>query len=197
MIFLIGGVPRVGKSVLASLILERDHIPIVSTDVIRNLLDFSPTKLGITQMDESERSNVFFPYLLQFLKILQNRYPSYVVEGDIFTPKQVAVLREEITLRCCFMGVSHISVEDIIKTDARLDWIEKLSVEERAKLSPAILQGNWVSRMLPAEQAMIPDKLIAQSQLLKSEARTYSFSYFDIYPDREKALEAAYTFLTD
>ncbi len=195
MIYLIGGTTRVGKSTLASIILERKKIAIISTDVIRNLLDFSPTKLGITELEEEKRPEAFAPYFLQLLKILQNRYPNYVVEGDIFTPEQVASIQDRITLKCCFLGASKVTVEDLINVDPRRDWISNLSTEEKAKLSDSIVQGNWVSRLSPEEQAKIPDQIMHRSEILRNESQEYGFPYFDIYPDRQKALENAYAAL--
>lgn len=171
MIYLIGGVPKVGKSTFASLILERDNISCISTDVIRNLLDFSPTKLGFLQLEVSKRPEVFFPYFLQFLKILQNKYPNYVVEGDIFTPSQVASIQERITLKCCFLGTSSITIEDITEKDPN---------------------PNWVNKLPPEDQAEVPEQLIQLSRVFESEASKYNFPYFNIYPDRQKSFESAY-----
>jgi len=195
MIYLIGGPPRCGKTTLASIILERKGVSCISTDVIRNLLDFSPTKLGFLQLEEDKRPEAFFPYFLQFLKILQNRYPHYVVEGDIFTPEQIASLQEKITLKCCFLGMSEVTVEDLKKTHPRLDWIGKLPPDEKVKLTKSITEGNWVNRLSPEEQEKVPQQLMDTSNWFKAESVKYHFSYFDIYPDQDKALEAAYTAL--
>jgi len=197
MIYLIGGTTRVGKSTLAAIILERKKISSISTDVIRNLLDFSPTKLGFLQLEEDKRPAAFAPYFLQFLKILQNRYPHYVVEGDIFTPEQVAALQDRITLKCCFLGMSNPTIENLTKTDPRLNWISNLSPEEKGKLSESIVKGNWVSRLSPEEQAKIPDQVMQRSEIFRDESQKHGFPYFDIYPDREKSLESAYSVLVE
>ena len=196
MIYLIGGPPRCGKSTLASIILERKGVSCISTDVIRNFLDFSPTKLGFLQLEEDKRPEAFFPYFLQFLKILQNRYPDYVVEGDIFTPQQITTLQEKITFKCCFLGMCEITVENLKKTPPRLDWISKLPADEKAKLSRSITEGNWVSRLSPEEQEKVPQQLIDTSSWYKTESLKHHFPYFDIYPNQEKALESAYAALT-
>lgn len=171
MIYLIGGTPRVGKSTLAAIILERDHISSLSTDVIRNLIDYSPTKVGIKDTELHKQSEAFFPYFLQLLKILQNKYSDYVIEGDLFSPEQVASIQERIQLKCCFIGTSNISLEDLKKLDSKLDWVSKFSPEEQSKL---------------------PAQFIERSKATKEESAKYGFSYFDIYPDRQGALESAY-----
>lgn len=171
MIYLIGGAPRVGKSTLASMILERNHISSISTDVLRNVLDYSPLKIGIKDLEQNKRSETFFPYFLQLLKILQNKYPNYVVEGDLFTPQQIDSIKERIGLKCCFLGTSNITLEDVKKIDEKLDWVSKMSEEDQNKL---------------------PEYFIKRSKEVESEALKFHFPYFDIYPDRNFALESAY-----
>ncbi len=171
MIYFIGGTPRVGKSTLASLILERNRISILSTDVIRNLIDFSPTKVGIKDLSVDKKSEVFFPYFLQLVKILQNKYSDYVIEGDLFTPEQLSTMQEQIKFKCCFLGTSNITLEDLKKIKTEHDWVSKFTQDEQEKL---------------------PKHFIQRSAVTKGEAEKYNFLYFDIYPDRDKAIDAAY-----
>lgn len=171
MIYLIGGSARVGKSTLASFILERNNISNISTDVLRNLLDFSPAKVGIKDLDEKEKVEVFFPYFLQFLKIIQNKYTDFVVEGDLFTPEQIASILDKIEVRCCFLGTSHITLEDLKKIDSKLDW---------------------VSRLEPEKQEKLPQYFVHKSKKIEEDSAKYDFPYFDIYPNRLETLELAY-----
>lgn len=171
MIYLIGGTPRVGKSTLASLILERNKISVLSTDVIRNFIDFSPSKVGIKDLSVKEKPEVFFPYFVQLLKILQNKYSDYVVEGDLFTPEQLSNIEEQIQFKCCFLGTSNITLLDLKKIKTEHDWVSKFPEEAQEKL---------------------PKEFMQRSEMTKKEAQKYSFPYFDIYPDRDGAIEAAY-----
>lgn len=174
MIYLIGGTARVGKSTLASLILERNRISNISTDVLRNLLDFSPTKVGINDLREDQKTEAFFPYFLQFLKIIQNKYTDYVVEGNLFTPEQAAFIQDKIQIKCCFLGTSNITLDDLKKIDINLDWVSKLEPEKQEKL---------------------PEYFIKKSKITSEEAAKYNFPYFDIYPNRQEALKSAYEVL--
>lgn len=171
MIYLIGGIPRVGKSTIASLLLEKNNISCISTDVIRNLLDYSPTKVGINDLEVGKKSEAFFPYFSQLLHILKNKYPNYVVEGDLFTPEQVSIIQKEIDLKCVFIGASTLTLEDLKHTDSKLDWVSKMSEEVQARL---------------------PEKFIERSKVVEAEAVKYNFPYFDISPGRTQALESAY-----
>ncbi|MEI6478382.1 MAG: hypothetical protein WCO52_05350 [bacterium] len=174
MIYLIGGTTRTGKSTIGSRILERNSISCISTDIIRNLLAFGPTKLQILDLEWGERQEVFFPYLVQFLKILRNKYEDYAVEGDIFTPAQIASIRDEIPLKCCFLGTSHITLDELLNLDEGPGWVGELS---------------------PEEQAKVPDQLTGWSKMFEDEAKKHGFPYFDIHPDQEKALDTAYSTL--
>lgn len=171
MIYLIGGTPRVGKSTLAALILERNNISSISTDVLRNLLDYSPLKVGIKDIELNKQPDSFFPYFLTLLHILQNKYPNYVIDGDLFIPQQIDSIKEKINLKCVFLGASNIVLDDLKKINSKLDWVSKMSPEEQTKL---------------------PEQFIKRSKLIEAEAKKYNFPYFDIYPDRGAALESAY-----
>ncbi|MCX6755434.1 MAG: hypothetical protein NT068_02760 [Candidatus Nomurabacteria bacterium] len=171
MIYLIGGTPRVGKSTLSSLILERNNISVLSTDVIRNLIDFAPTKVGIKDLPVKEKSEAFFPYFLQLLKILQNKYTDYVIEGDLFTPEQLSTIQEQIQFKCCFLGTSNITLDDLKNVKTEHDWVSKFPEKVQQKL---------------------PQQFMERSAITKVEAEKCNFPYFDIYPDRDKSIEAAY-----
>src|SRR4051812_1174821 len=134
MIYLIGGVPRTGKSRLAALMLQRNLISCISTDVLRNFLDHSPAKVGIGEAELAKRPEAFAPYLYTFLRILQNKYEDYVVEGDIFTPEQVKVLQEKVALKCVFLGFSEVTLQDLRHRGATADWVARLSEAEQGEL---------------------------------------------------------------
>lgn len=174
MLYLIGGTARVGKTTLASRILERKSISTISTDVWRNVLDSTPPGLGLEGKTREQQLGLFFPYFFRMLKCLNNKYPDYVVEGDLFTPEQIVSLGNEIDLKCVFLGSSHITLGDLKKIESNLDWVSKLP---------------------PEKQETIPQELMKRSTFFKTEAEKYNFPYFDIYPDREKALDDAYNIL--
>ena len=171
MIYLIGGIPTAGKSSLAALILERHQIPIISTDVIRNFLDFSPTKLGILGLLEEQQAEAFYPYLYKYVRILENHYPDYVVEGDIFTPEQVIELQKKINLKCCFLGMSGF-----------------------APTRP-FGDSRWANNLSPEEQQTLPEKLTNRSENLQRSAASHHLPYIDVFPDKKAALEKAYASL--
>ncbi len=178
MIYLIGGVPRVGKTTLAKLLLQRKGIPFVPTDTLAHTLTHMYPQLGIQFGKEGAWENIpdqFYPFLKSFVHGVKYHISDYTVEGDAFFPAHAQkLIEEEKDIRCCFLGASSITLEDIRKY-AFDDWVGDLP-EKRQKEIPA-----WI---------------MEKSLMLKAESEKRGIPYFDMAIDREKTLEAAYQFLT-
>ena len=182
MLYLIGGVPRVGKSTLANLILERNKISYVETDWIVSMLLFAAPQLGIkyatefTKEEYIKKAENFFPYPYQFIKYNQPVVEKYIIEGDIFLPQHVSVLQKEFEVRVCFLGTSNLKPDTLLNNPSKNDWwIKKLSKEQLNEVC------KWI---------------VAISNFLEKECKSYSLPYFDLSMDYQKTLEKAYTYLT-
>lgn len=171
MIYLIGGAYRIGKTTLSRRILREKGIPYISTDLLRNSLY---TFLGRPFPEKwDDRPEEFFPYLKDFIRRCENKYPEgVVIEGDIFLPQQISQIKNN-NIKCCFLGASNITVDQIKDSDPT----------------------NWVNYKSPEEQEYLPQGIMRISNIYKEESEKYGFIYFDIYPDREGALKAAYDYL--
>lgn len=182
MLYLIGGAPRVGKSTLANLILEKNKIAYVDTDWIVHMLMFAAPQLGVkvfTKLNEDEfRSKAikFYPFLYQFVKYNQPVIEQYVIEGDSFLPEHVSKLQKEFHIKACFLGSSNLQSEILLNNPSRNNWIKKLTLKQLNDLC------NWIMGM---------------SNFLKKECSLYKITYFDIsknYPDQ---IKKAYQYLLD
>lgn len=70
MIYLIGGVPRVGKTTLAKLILERKGVPFVPADTLAHTLTHVYPQLGVRFGQEGAWESIpekFYPFLKSFV----------------------------------------------------------------------------------------------------------------------------------
>ncbi len=171
MIYLIGGVARVGKTTLSRRMLEENKIPYIPADLLRNsLYHYLNKDLGKWE----DRPEFFFPYLSDFIKRSKNKYhfDGCVIEGDIFLPEQIASLPQE-GMKCIFLGTGNITLEQIMDND--LD--------------------SWVHTMDPENRKGLAEGLMRKSKMFKAEAEKHGFAYFDIYPDRDAALKAAKDYL--
>jgi hypothetical protein len=171
MIYLIGGAPRVGKTTLSRMIMERKGIPFLSTDVIRDAVDKAYPQLGLMDAEWEKRPSAFFPLFVSLARFAQYAQPNHVIEGDIFLPKQVKLLSHHMDVKCLFLGTSNVQLSGL-----------KINTH-----------NDWVSGLPRREQAALPQKIISVSEMFKTEAEKYKIPYFDLSADRAAKLEEAYS----
>ena len=116
MIYIIGGAPRAGKSVLGQQVSANLKIGWISTDLLMDLLrvknddgikaewNASPEAIQAT----AER---FFPYLERFVWGVSSMAESYMIEGVDFLPAQVRQLSKQHQIRSVFVGCSEMTLE--------------------------------------------------------------------------------------
>lgn len=181
MLYLIGGVPRIGKSTLANLILEREKIAYVDTDWIVHMLMYAAPALGIkaySEFNEHEFKNKavnFYPYLYQFIKHNQPVVEKYVIEGDVFLPQHISKLVQKFEVKACFLGTSELKPEILLNNPSKNDWwIKKLNTQELEDLC------EWIMDM---------------SKFLQKECDLYKITYFDLATNHREQIERAYRYL--
>ncbi len=116
MIYLIGGAPRVGKSMLAQRLASRLQIGWISTDILYDVLRFKHEDGGKTEWNAdpdaiTATAEWFFPYLQRFVWGVNDMAENYVIEGVSFLPAQMARLASEFPVRTLFLGCSNMSLE--------------------------------------------------------------------------------------
>jgi hypothetical protein len=174
MIYLIGGMPRVGKSTLAKMILERDGISWMPLDTIREMLNKTVPERSIMAGSDwwPSHHKKFFPFLRELVRVSET---SFTYEGDSFLPHHAAQLASESGVRTCFLGVSHLDVTTMKDHPGLNDWVQDLSEEELTKL---------------------PDWIVSQSLQYEAECKKLGVQYFDVSGSgRETAIEKAYAYL--
>lgn len=181
MLYLIGGIPRVGKSNLANLILERNKIAYIDTDWIIHMLMFAAPQLEVkvfTELNEDKFKNKainFYPFLYQFVKYNQPVVENYLIEGDSFLPEHVLALQKEFQVKACFLGSSNLQPETLLNNPSKNDWwIKKLSQKQLSDLC------EWVQDM---------------SSFLEKECSLYKITYFDVAINYKEQIEKAYQYL--
>lgn len=183
MIYLIGGVPRIGKSTLASRILERDKIAYVDTDWIVHMLMYAAPQAGVKTYTDfnliefKNKAEKFYPFLYQFIKHNQPVVENYVIEGDSFLPEHVSLLQKEFNIKACFLGSSNLKPETLLNNPSKNDWwIKKMSSQQLSDLC------NWIMDM---------------SSFLEKECSLYKITYFDVAINYREQIEKAYNYLLD
>ena len=116
MIYLIGGAPRVGKSILAQRLASRLKIGWISTDILYDVLRFKSDDAGKNEWNAdpdaiAATAEWFFPYLQRFVWGVNSMAEHYVIEGVSILPAQAARLASEFPVRVVFLGCSNMSLE--------------------------------------------------------------------------------------
>ena len=114
MIYLIGGSPRTGKSILTQRFAAKQNIGWVSTDMIVSMLmkvadkqpewDASPAAI-------TARCEWFFPYFADFVWRVSGMTENYLIEGVDFLPTQVAQLMKNYPIKSVFLGCSQMTLQ--------------------------------------------------------------------------------------
>ena len=116
MIYLVGGAPRAGKSVLAQRVSAKLRIGWISTDVLRELLalrDAERTKAEWNATPEmiAGKAEKFYPYLERFVWGISSLADNYLIEGVELLPSQVMTLSAQYQVRSVFLGCSEMTME--------------------------------------------------------------------------------------
>lgn len=171
MIYLVGGAPRAGKSLLGQRVAARLNIGWVATDALRSLLKDE----GASDWDASPRAIAataewFFPHLSRFVRGMRSLAEHYLIEGVHFLPKQAAELAREQAVRSVFLGCSGLTLELFDAFPGR---------------SP-----GYTSLPLAIKQRIVGD-LPAWSELVARQAAMFGRSYVDTSGDFAARLSEA------
>jgi hypothetical protein len=167
MIYLIGGAPRVGKSILSQRIAARLRIGWISTDLLVEMLrvnnsaeqkvEWNADPAAITAVADS-----FMPYLERFIWGVNSMSESYIIEGVSFLPSQVAQLSGKYPISAIFLGCSKITLEQFDQFPGRSPGYSFLPVVERRQIVQDV--PRW-------------------SEFIRQEAARFSYTYIDMAGD--------------
>lgn len=167
MIYLIGGAPRTGKSLLGQQVAVTLQSSWLSTDVLNDLLrvrndeepkaEWNAAPTAITANAES-----FFPYLARFIWGVSSLADSYVIDGVDFLPAQVAQLATQYPLRALFLGCSQMTLDRFDRFPGRSQGYANLPEAMRRQIVHDV--PRW-------------------SEFIRQEASRFGYRYLDMSDD--------------
>jgi len=180
MIYLIGGAPRSGKSILCQQIASNLKIGWISTDLLMEILrvkNEAGVKTEWNAAPEAIAANAewFFPYLERFVWGVSSLAESYVIEGVDFLPVQVARLPSQHLIHPVFLGRSSMTLEQFDQFPGR----------SRGYASLPEAMRRQIVRDVPLWSAFI-----------QQEAERFGYQYVDMtdgFPARLNQAEAVLT----
>lgn len=115
MIYLIGGAPRVGKSILCQQLAAKLNVGWISTDVLMEVLrvkfsDGMTHEWDATPGAITATAEWFFPCLERFVWGISSMAEHYVIEGVNFLPAQAEQLSTRFAIRALFLGCSQMTL---------------------------------------------------------------------------------------
>lgn len=163
MIYLIGGVPRSGKTTFAGKLREQLNISHIELDLIKNSIERSYPDLNSKRVDRAEQ-------FLEFTKGLINQYQYYkkdvIIEGTNVSPAFVSSIENQNQLLTTFVGYPKTSVT------LKLTEIRKYASEE-----------DWTRKRSDDELTPLIEKYISESKVLEIESKDYDFDFLDTSDD--------------
>ena len=180
MIYLIGGAPRAGKSVLAQQVSAHLGIGWVSTDLLMTLLKSKNVAGAKAEWDATPEAIAaaaewFFPCLEGFVWGANSMADSYVIEGVDFLPKQITHLSARYPLRSVFLGCSTMTLDRFDRFPGRSRGYAALPTEVRSRFAQDI--PRW-------------------SEFIRQEAGRFGCTYIDMSDDFPSRLSEAEVLLT-
>jgi 2-phosphoglycerate kinase len=180
MFYLIGGAPRVGKTILGQRVTAQLMIGWISTDLLEDLLRFMKVpgqKTAWNAAPEAIQADAdwFFPVLERFLWGVNSMAESYVIEGVDFLPAHVARLAERFPVRSVFLGCSSMTLERFDRYPGRSRGYIGLPDETRRRFAGDI--PRW-------------------SEFVRQEAARAGLPYVDTGGDFDARLREAEQLLT-
>ena len=180
MIYLVGGAPRAGKSILGQQLSSTLNVGWVSTDLLRELLRVKNDE-GVKGAWNAAPAAItahaewFFPYLERFIWGVSSLADSYVIEGVDFLPAQVVQLATQYQIRSVFLGCSRMTLERLDHFPGRSRGYAQLPEEVRRQIVQDV--PRW-------------------SEFIRQEAERFGHPYVDMVSDFPQRLRAAAAVLT-
>jgi len=139
MIFLIGGAPRAGKTILGQHISAKLKIGWVSTDLLMEILRVKNPEGIKTEWNAAPKAITanaewFFPYLERFIWGAQSQADDYVIEGVDFLPAQVVQLSTQYPIHAVFLGCSQMTLASFDQFPGRSKGYSGLPEELRRQI---------------------------------------------------------------
>ena len=179
MVYLIGGPPRCGKSVLARRLTMDHAVPFIPTDLIWALVAVSQPDWRTSTRKGPDRiptaANMFEPYLERAITFLQPARQPSGIEGEVITPETTARLSSDYELRAVFLVRSSATADEIAGSRGPNPWLD---------IAPADLVSSVAAEVL------------AWSTHVQSACRRLSLPCYDVALDFEGAMAEAASALT-
>lgn len=140
MVYLIGGAPRVGKSVLCQQFAAKRGVGWISTDLLVDQLRVMGVEGVKSEWNATPDAIIrdaawFFPCFERFVWGANSMADDYVIEGVDFLPAHVKQLEKQFAIHAMFMGLSHMTLAQFDQFPGRSRGYKELPEQMRRKFA--------------------------------------------------------------
>jgi len=182
MLYILGGAPRAGKSILARQFVVKKQTPYLPLDPLITLLSKGFPKSGIKHLQPFiPKAKKLWPILKPFLLHTISEEPKYLIEGDAILPKFMPELLDEYReeVKVVFLGYAEIT--------------PKKKLAEMRKFGGQ--KDDWVQKQSDKFMLELIITMVEFSKYLKSECEKYGLSYLDVSTEFNQNLDKLLTLL--
>lgn len=179
-IYVVGGVPRAGKSTLRKLFLNRQKVSGFSTDLIRDILKKTyPEIEHFKNGPDLEEAKRFLPLWGTLLHYTDYYIDSWFIEGANFLPDEIAKFKDR-NIKSCFLLYSNSTPEEVFERVRKFDSIKK---------------KDWTLEVPDKKLLDFCKTWVADSKFLEEECKKAGIKVFDVGSSYNEVIEEAYQFL--
>jgi shikimate kinase len=178
-IYVIGGVPRTGKTTLGVRLANELAISNLETDHFRAMFNADPTSnIGYKAGASIEEVTLALrPYLESLLGAMTVSGGGVIINGEAIQPEMVTESPSADRIQACFLGIG----------DPESSFN---AIRQHAN------QGDWTQTKTDGELRRILGKYAARSEKIEETCARLSLTYFDVSADFRGTHEAAFASLT-
>ncbi|HEY1041576.1 MAG TPA: hypothetical protein VGE63_02530 [Candidatus Paceibacterota bacterium] len=183
MLYLIGGAPRSGKSLLAQRLLKEKQVSYFPTDALIGTLTFAAPEFNINHdLSFKEKSEKVWRFTEHLFNHFLHEEESYTVEGDCLLPSQISDFKNKHNkeIRCCFIGYTSLLPQE------KLKYVRDFNRGET----------DWTNEQTDDILLEMIERMIEYSKFLKEECVKYNIEFFDISDDFIVTQQKAFQYLT-
>lgn len=183
MLFIVGGAPRAGKSILAQRMLAERKLAYFPTDILMMGFANAMPESGLELRDPAPvRAAIMWPMLRAMASTIVENGDDYLLEGDVLMPSHAVELRDRFgaPIRSCFMGYASVDAE------AKMRDIRQFAVGKE----------DWTNDCDDAHLLLLAREFREFSQVLRDQCRELRLPYFDGSQSFHGAIAAAAEYLT-
>lgn len=170
-LYVIGGSPRCGKTIILNDVIKKEPMIAVSSDAIRSGVRYLNKNGRINESEKMIEDELPWELLIGLIGRYDRQNVSIVVEGVVFTPERVRSLKlKNLELKAVFVGFTTDEfIEQIIEYGKQTkDWVYDSIVENDGS-------EDVIKKTLADEQK--------KNLELKARALKYGYKFFDIEVD--------------